>query len=218
MVKCVTKESQYESLFSYPDTKLGFMANQVWQDDPKRLAIMLSRYKFVSKMLAGSHSVIEFGCADAFGSKLVAAEVEQLSVTDFDPLFVKIVTDYQYEWIQDCFVHDLINGATSNQYEAAYCLDVFEHIEQKYESRVLEHINGSLAANGVAIIGIPSLESQLYASAASKEGHVNCKSGDDFKYLLKQHFSNVFLFSMNDEVVHTGFYPMAHYLIALCVK
>jgi hypothetical protein len=24
------------------------------------------------------------------------------------------------------------------------------------------------------------------------------------------------LFSMNDETVHTGFYPMAHYLIALC--
>lgn len=24
-----------------------------------------------------------------------------------------------------------------------------------------------------------------------------------------------FLFSMNDEVVHTGYYPMAHYLIAV---
>jgi hypothetical protein len=24
------------------------------------------------------------------------------------------------------------------------------------------------------------------------------------------------MFSMNDEVVHTGFGPMAHYLIALC--
>mgnify|MGYP007028595943 CR=1 FL=1 len=30
-------------------------------------------------------------------------------------------------------------------------------------------------------------------------------------------FDNVFLFSMNDEVVHTGFTPMAHYLFALCV-
>jgi hypothetical protein len=24
------------------------------------------------------------------------------------------------------------------------------------------------------------------------------------------------VFSMNDEVVHTGFYPMAHYLLAVC--
>ena len=25
---------------------------------------------------------------------------------------------------------------------------------------------------------------------------------------------NVFLFSMNDEIIHTGFYPLAHYLVA----
>ena len=28
----------------------------------------------------------------------------------------------------------------------------------------------------------------------------------------------LFSFSMNDEVVHTGFLPMAHYLIALCCE
>lgn len=28
-------------------------------------------------------------------------------------------------------------------------------------------------------------------------------------------FRDVFLFSMNDEVVHTGFTPMAHYLFAI---
>ena len=33
---------------------------------------------------------------------------------------------------------------------------------------------------------------------------------------MQRHFHNVFLFSMNDEVVHTGFSPMAHYLLALC--
>ena len=33
---------------------------------------------------------------------------------------------------------------------------------------------------------------------------------------MTHHFRNVFIFSMNDEVVHTGFYPMAHYLFALC--
>jgi len=34
--------------------------------------------------------------------------------------------------------------------------------------------------------------------------------------MLKNYFNNVFLFSMNDEVVHTGFNKMAHYLIAIC--
>ena len=40
--------------------------------------------------------------------------------------------------------------------------------------------------------------------------------GSELKSLLEQYFHSVFLFSMNDEVVHTGFYPMAHYLLAIC--
>ena len=75
----------------------------------------------------------------------------------------------------------------------------------------------SLQDNGSAIIGMPSLESQEYASPSSRAGHVNCKSGEKFRALLLQYFDNVFLFSMNDEVVHTGFSKMAHYILALCV-
>jgi hypothetical protein len=65
---------------------------------------------------------------------------------------------------------------------------------------------------------MPSLESQTYASPQSKEGHVNCQSGDELKKNLQGYFENVFIFSMNDEVIHTGYYPMAHYLLALCCR
>ena len=65
---------------------------------------------------------------------------------------------------------------------------------------------------------MPSIESQKYASYKSKIGHINCKTGDDLKNLFEKFFYNVFLFSMNDEVVHTGFNKMAHYLIALCTN
>ena len=33
---------------------------------------------------------------------------------------------------------------------------------------------------------------------------------------MEKHFENVFLFSMNDEMVHTGYSKMAHYLVAVC--
>jgi len=36
------------------------------------------------------------------------------------------------------------------------------------------------------------------------------------KKTMEKHFANVFMFSMNDEVVHTGYHKMAHYLLALC--
>ena len=80
----------------------------------------------------------------------------------------------------------------------------------------VKNLRDPLDDQGALVIGTPSLESQHYASPQSKVGHVNCKSGTEFKAFLERYFHNVFLFSMNDEVVHTGFYPMAHYLIALC--
>ena len=64
--------------------------------------------------------------------------------------------------------------------------------------------------------GMPSIESQPYASEPSRRGHVHCKSGEDLKDLLLKYFSNVFLFSMNDEVVHTGFSKMANYILVVC--
>ena len=38
----------------------------------------------------------------------------------------------------------------------------------------------------------------------------------NLKATLARHYHNVFLFSMNDEVIHTGYAKMAHYLFAVC--
>lgn len=213
-----TKEEQYQDIFSYPETKFGPMLNQVWHDDPKRMTFVFSRYKFVAKMLAGKDRVLEIGCADGFASKIVAHEVQSLSVSDFDPFFVESIKNQKPDWISEAFELDIANHISPMPFDAVYCLDVFEHIQPAHEDNVLQNIKLSLAEQGVAIIGIPSLESQEYASEISKQGHVNCKSGNDFNQLLSKHFRDVFLFSMNDEVVHTGFYPMAHYLLAICIK
>src|SRR5438045_4123498 len=114
-----TREPQYQfeldAALRDGFARFGIMSNQTWRDDPRRLLFVLSRYKFVAKMLAGKRRVLEVGCADAFGTRLVQQEVGAVTGRDVDPVF-----------------------------------------------------------------------------------------------------ENGFLFSMNDEVVHTGFHPMAHYLFALC--
>ena len=87
-----TKEPQYQICLDYRDERglerFGLMSSQSWHDDPKRLVFMLSRYKFVAKMLQGSGHVLEVGCADAFGSRIVRQEVEALTAVDFDPVFI----------------------------------------------------------------------------------------------------------------------------------
>ena len=195
------------------------MANQVWHDDPRRLAFTLARYKFVAKMMSGRTHVIEIGCADAFASRIVLQEVQKLTVIDFDPVFIQDVESrIDPDWPLEAHVHDMVAAPFGGRFDGAYALDVLEHIKPSDEDTFLANISSSLAENAVGVFGMPSLESQTYASPGSKLGHVNCKTGDDFKATLARHFKNVFIFSMNDEVVHTGFYPMAHYLLALCVS
>ena len=216
-----TKEPQYEELVSLKKgkglTTLGMMNNQVWQDDPRRLVFTLSRYKFVAKILAGKQNVLEVGCGDAFASRIYKQEVQCLTVIDFDPIFIEDIRQRaDSKWPMKSVVHDMLSNPYPGNFDAIYSLDVLEHIEQSNEVQFVENVLESLDPNGVLIFGMPSVESQLYASVQSKLGHVNCKSGNDLKALFELFFHNVFLFSMNDELVHTGFAPMAHYLIALC--
>lgn len=217
-----TKERQYQALLDMKDKEglasLGLMTNQVWKDDPRRLAFTLSRYKFVSKMLNGKKKALEIGCADAFASRIVLKEVESLTAVDFDPVFIedakarnKAVKGLELR------VHDILDSPVKGRFDAVYSLDVIEHIRKKDEDTFMSNLAKPLGKNGVAIIGTPSVQSQRYASPQSREGHVNCKDSAGLRALAEKYFHNVFIFSMNDEVVHTGFYPMAHYLLALCV-
>jgi 2-polyprenyl-3-methyl-5-hydroxy-6-metoxy-1,4-benzoquinol methylase len=218
-----TRERQYQVQVNLRDTKgltrLGLVTNQVWHDDPRRLLFVLARYKFVSKMLSGKQKVLEVGCGDAFGTRIVLQEVGSICAVDFDPVFVKDVQERMEEkWNFDCKVHDMLAGPVEGGFDAAYSLDVIEHIAVEHEDTFVANLARSLSKEGVLLIGTPSLQSQTYASPPSKEGHINCKDGARLKRFLGQHFGNVFIFSMNDEVVHTGFYPMAHYLFALCAN
>jgi 2-polyprenyl-3-methyl-5-hydroxy-6-metoxy-1,4-benzoquinol methylase len=119
-------------------------------------------------------------------------------------------------WPMECRVHDILDGPVApGGFDAAYSLDVIEHIAPDSEETFLQNLCASIGPDGAAIIGTPSAESQAYASVASRAGHVNCKRGPELRALMEKYFRYIAVFSMNDEVVHTGFQPMAHYLLAL---
>lgn len=216
-----TKEPQYELLYDVVEkhgiSTFGLMANESWNKDPRRTLFTLARYKFVAKLLSGKQSVLEIGCADAFGTRLVQQEVGRVTATDFDPVFINDAKSRENKnWPITLLVHDMLSGPVPGVFDAVYSLDVLEHIQPVDEHTFMINLLASIPAEAPVIIGMPSLESQTYASPQSKAGHVNCKSGEDFKRDLGKYFHNVFVFSMNDEVVHTGFFPMAHYLLAVC--
>ena len=194
------------------------MSSQVYFDDPRRIGFVLARYKFVAKMLEGTPTVLEVGCADGFGTRVVQQHVGRVVATDFDPVFV---ADFQgrsnSRWHCECRLHDILKAPVRPRSDAAYALDVLEHIPRSREGRFIRNMQASVHPRGVVILGTPSLESQKYASPQSRQGHVNCKTAAQLKAFLSRHFRHVFLFSMNDEVVHTGFPALSHYNFALCL-
>jgi cyclopropane fatty-acyl-phospholipid synthase-like methyltransferase len=171
-------------------------------------------------MLAGKSEVLEVGCGDAFGMVVVLQTVESVHGIDFEPLVIEDTkTRLAAEGIQRCSfqVLDIIERPADRKFDAAYSLDVIEHIPPESEPRFMTNVCASLRPHAVCIIGTPNVEAQKHASPASAAGHVNLKSAESLKGLLSRYFHNVFIFSMNDEIVHTGFYPMAHYLLGIGV-
>ena len=146
--------------------------------------------------------------------------VESIHCIDFEPL---VLEDAKARMAEEerkeitFSLHDITKTPLNRKFDAAYSLDVIEHVPEEVESHFMGNICGSLEENAVFIMGTPNIAAEKYATKASAEGHINLKSAETLRGLMEKYFHNVFIFSMNDEVVHTGYYPMAHYLMAMGV-
>tara|TARA_Y100000590_G_scaffold470269_1_gene663211 strand:- start:13414 stop:14094 length:681 start_codon:yes stop_codon:yes gene_type:complete len=209
----------FDNKKNFGETKLGLASSYVWQNDPRRLFISLSRYKFVSKMLEGKKNVLEIG-GDSFRNRLVKQVVNNLTVIHPErEIVVDARKNNSKTYKVNHYVHNILEKpfrAQGKNFDAVYSLDVLNNIKKRSENLFIKNSIYNLKNDGVYIAGMPSLESKKYASKISKLGHVNLKSGDKLRQLFEKYFYNVFLFSMNDEVIHTGFFKMAHYIIVLC--
>ena len=74
-----------------------------------------------------------------------------------------------------------------------------------------------LTPDGVLVTGTPNVTAEQYASERSRVQHINLKSIAELRALMERYFENVFMFGMNDEILHTGYAPMCHYIWSLAV-
>lgn len=187
------------------------------KNDPKHLLFHLARYKFVMKMMKPDFRVMEVGCGDAFGTVLVASAVRSVNATDWDIRMVEDNRERMQQFENISFeVYDPTSAPLSGgPYNAAYSMDVIEHVEPNKEDDFVKNIADSLTDNGTLIIGTPNKYAEEWASRRSKIGHINWKTHETLESLLSKYFQNVFMYSMNDEVLHTGFNKMGHYVLAV---
>ena len=76
----------------------------------------------------------------------------------------------------------------------------------------------ALTNDGICIIGTPNETSSQHASHRSDHQHINLKNGNTMYSCLDEYFQNTFIFSMNDEVLHTGYSKMSNYYFIICIN
>lgn len=187
-------------------------------NDPKRLAFVLSRYKFAAKMSCSGKRVLELGCSEGIGATILSELALNYTGVDLDKDAIETASK---NWKKDkiTFIPDDFLGKVYGKFDAVISLDVVEHIEPSREQIFFDTVYDNLDDLGVGVIGTPNITASAYASAASQIGHYNLFDAERLKKAMNRIFHNVFIFGINDEIVHTSFSPMAHFLICIgCYK
>ena len=195
---------------------LGDYYSYVLKHDTRFLLFSLSRYKFAAKLIGEEPrlSVLELGCNEGVGSLLLAENASHVMGVDFDGDSIKWAKgNLENSNLQ--FKCENFLGKRQGRFDVVVSLDVIEHILPENQNLFLETILLNLGKEGFCIVGTPNIAASQYASKDSEEGHVCLYSAQELKALFLKGFKNVFMFGMNDEVVHTGFWGMCHYLFVL---
>lgn len=192
-----------------------FLADQLF-NAPRHLLFVLSRYKFAARLLPALETVdvLELGCGEGFGALMLAERGHRVLGVDADRDAVEVAQSSFSAPTRRFEVADFL-GRRFGAFRAVVSLDVIEHIPVELEDAYFRTITSNLGADGMCIVGTPNETASAYASPQSQAGHVNLYTAERLVAATSRYFENVFVFGMNDEVVHTGFYPMCHYIFVL---
>lgn len=191
--------------------------------DIKRFLFTFARYKFATKMMANGNwlTVLELGCNDGLGTLMFAQleNVRKVIGIDYDADSIQWAKGNLQNDNLEFIEGDFLSGGKFAGEEGAdviVSLDVIEHIEPSREEEFIDTVWGNLKKTGFAVIGTPNIEMLNYTSDLTRSIHINNYDQVRLYESFSKRFHNVFIFGMNDEVLHTGFYPMSCYIMALC--
>jgi SAM-dependent methyltransferase len=222
MTKKISQEEAYKLGTDHQfveSVDLGPWTTYSLLNDPKHLGFVLARYKFPAKMFDGFENAIEVGCGDAFGTPIVAQHVKNVLAIEPDARHIesnkKRLSKVKNIEFRQGTIQDL--KLPKGKFDGAYSIDVIEHLDEHLNDPFVESQAQILKKNGVCIIGTPNVTANEYASERSRVQHINLHSQKSLKALMEKYFERVFLFGMNDEVLHTGYAPMCHYIFGMGV-
>lgn len=185
-----------QKLFRDEDGEVKSMFSEfegiTYRDSPMDCFILLARYKFAARFIKKHHRVIDAGCGKGAGSVFLSKFGESVVGADHDQDLVD-ANAAEYRSISNL------------SFEHLNLLDVIEHFQFEETEQVANNYASLLKPGGFAVIGTPNIASQPYASQRRRDSHPFEFRHDQFEDVLNSVFSNVFMFSMTDEIVSTQF-------------
>ncbi len=206
---------KYGAIQKAPRFSFGPYYSYQLRNTPRHVLFTLSRYKFASKMVGANKDILELGCSEGLGSYYLSEFAHHVHGVDFDEGAITWAKE-NLESEKLSFQCDDFLDKKYGDYDAVVAYDVIEHIYKENEDRFLRSLVKNLVSDGICLVGTPNVTSHQFSNPEISGAHVNLYSGERLVESLKRYFHNVFLFSVNDEMVHTGYTPMAQYLLALC--
>jgi 2-polyprenyl-3-methyl-5-hydroxy-6-metoxy-1,4-benzoquinol methylase len=193
---------------------LGSQASQQWLQAPEHLAMVLARYRAAASLIGSASTVVELGCGEGIGARILDRGRFWYLGIDTDAESV-LVAQMQAGPQRSFHVEDILDVSVmpSGVADAAVSLDVIEHIPAEHESAFMDGIVSRLTRLGVCVIGTPNAAFDHLASPQSKAGHVNTYTHERLHALMAKHFAIVQSFGMQDTALHLGHPDARHYLL-----
>ncbi|SRR6266480_3948312 len=186
-----------------------------FKNDLLRLFIRLARYKFVARLIKKTDRLLEIGSGSGVGSVFLAQHCAHVTGLEVKTGEVAEAHAMNRRDNVTFIIGDLFDQPPEQVYDVVAALDVIEHMPVPQGDKLVAAMTARLKPDGMLVIGTPSLYSYDYQSALSKASHVKCYDQQELLALIERHVARALPFSMNDEMVHTGFPKMAWYYFVL---
>ncbi len=201
------------------EQRYPFDLNELFFKNPLMVTIKLARFKFVAKMLAQTDRVLDLGCGNGFSSFYYSQFCRNVHGVDIQEAVLNNWKSFECKNVSFSLGNILDAEIYEREVDAITCVDVIEHFSLNDGEKILKSAAKCLKANdkgGQLIIGTPSKFSNTYRAAHNKDHHLHEYEPDELQSICERYFSRTYQFSMNDEIVHTGFNKLAWFFYIIC--
>ena len=199
----------------YPEITLSSEYGYFVEDNLLQFLIRLARFKFAAKMVKKNDRVLEIGCGSGLGTNFLAQHCRRIKGIDVKSEELEEARSLTRRKNVDFELIDFFDMPSKSRYDAVVALDVIEHMPKADGRRLIKKTTAHLKKDGILIIGTPSMYTRKYQSPLSKASHIKLYDQEELRALIEAHYGRTLAFSMNDEVVHTGFSKLAWYYFVI---